>query len=713
MPLDLVELAQMHDKAYTASQTTRERGADDLVFYWITHWDSSILKDSQLSYRGQFDVLRKAGRQILSDLALNPVQSDFVPKDETRDDAAELMDGLYRADTRKNTSIEAFNNAQVEMVVCGVGAWELETEYATKKIGEKNQIIVRKPIIEANNNVFWDPNSKYMDKSDAIWVSILEAFSEQGYKDLVKKLTGEEPDNLNAGSFKFPEQSYTFPWILGEMKKIYVVKFYHVEIVDDVILTLSDPFGTTIDVRQEKLIDVEDDLMGSGYSIVSEQVYKRNKITRYIASGSEILEISEIAGQNIPVIPSFGEHAFVEGEEHWEGVTRLTKDPQRLRDFAGSYLGDILSRSPRRKPIFWQEQIAGFEDMYAESGVDNNYPYLLANRLAGDGTPLPIGPVGEMPEQPMPTALPAVLELSKEAVEDVANPGVPQDITDPEASGRAVYALQARLDMQSMVYQQNTKHAKRRDAQVFASMASEIYDVPRTVNVEAIDGTRSEKKVMDQIIDKDTGDIIIINDIRNAEFEVYSKIGPSYTSQKEQTIDRLGMMIQGMPVEDPMRKALQLKQLALMDGVDFDDIRDYANKQLIIQGIKKPKTPEEEAILEEAQKNQKPDAAVLLAEAENKKGDADLLGEKRKGIEMQLKAQNDRAKTQIDEFEAKTGRMDVQIKAKEVGAKFEMDRIDKFSKQLDMTEKVIDIRHLLSFGPKEMRKEKASAGGKK
>lgn len=711
MALKLVDLMRMHDKAYVASQTTRERGADDLVFYWVTQWDDNILQDSQLSYRGEFDVLRKAGRQILSDLALNPVQIDFVPKDGTRDDAADLLDGLYRADTHKNDSIEAFSNAQVETVVSGVGAWELKTEYASKRIGDKNQVIVRKPIIEANNNVMWDPNSKLLDKSDAIYVSVLEAFSEQGYKDLVEKLTGEEADPVHPSSFKFPEQSYAFPWIMGEAAKIYIVKFYHKEIVEEKVLTLSDPFGTTLDVRESELIEIEDDLMRQGYEIVVEHVYKRNKITKYIASGREILKTTVIVGEHIPIIPTFGEHAFVEGEEHWEGVTRLTKDPQRLRNFAGSYLGDILSRSPRRKPIFWQEQIAGFEDMYSESGVDNNFAYLLANRKSGDGTDLPIGPVGEMPEQPMPTALPAVLQLSKEAVEDVANPGVPQDVADPEASGRAIYALQARLDMQSMVYQEHTKHAKRRDAQVYSSMAHDIYDVPRRVRVEAADGTRSEKQVMDQIVDQETGNIITIHDLNNSEFEVYSKIGPSYSSQKEQTIDRLGFMIQGMPIEDPTRKALQLKQLALMDGVDFDDIRDYANKQLILEGIKKPSTPEEEEMLKQAQENKQPDPATLIAEAENKKGDADLLEQKRKGIEMQLTAANNRAKTQIDEFKAQTDRMEAQIKAKEAGAKLEMDRINKLGIQLDNTEKIIDIKHLLSFGPKELRKEKTSNGG--
>jgi len=388
-------------------------------------------------------------------------------------------------------------------------------------VGDKNQIIVRKPIIEANNNVMWDPNAKYLDKSDATYVSILEAFSENGYIDLVKKLTDEEIDSVDAGSFKFPEQSYSFPWVLGEAKKIYVVKFFHREVVEETVLTLSDPFGGTIDVREYDLLDIEDDLMGAGYTVTGERVYKRGKVTKYIASGKEILHTEVVAGEYIPVIPAYGEHAIVEGEEHWEGVTRLTKDPQRLRNFAGSYLGDILSRSPRQKPIYFQEQIANFEDMYSESGAENNFPYMLANRKAGDGTDLPLGPVGMSPEQQMPTALPAVLQLSKEAVEDVANPGIPQDIADPDISGRAVYALQSRLDMQSLVYQEHIKHAKRWDGQVYASIAAEIYDVPRKVRVEDADGTRREKMVMEQVVDKETGNIKTIHSLNNAEFEVY------------------------------------------------------------------------------------------------------------------------------------------------------------------------------------------------
>ncbi|GAI54957.1 unnamed protein product, partial [marine sediment metagenome] len=68
-----------------------------------------------------------------------------------------------------------------------------------------------------------------------------------------------------------------------------------------------------------------------------------------------------------------------------------------------------------------------------------------------------------------------------------------------------------------------------------------------------------------------------------------------------------------------------------------------------------------------------------------KKGDADLLEEKRKGIEMQLTAANNRAKTQIDEFKAQTDRMEAQIKAKEAGLTIEMKRIEQLGPIFEYT----------------------------
>jgi hypothetical protein len=705
MALTLNELQKKHDTGFVSGQVTRERGADDMVFFYVTQWDDALLSESQLAYRGEFNIVKKAGRDILAGLAENPVQVDFEPKGATREDAAELLDGIYRTDDNLNHSIEAYNQADQEAVVCGMGAWELYTEYVSSRSGDERQVIKRRPIFEANNNAYCDPNAKLLDKSDAEWWSILTAYSEDGYKKYVEELTGEEPPENYADSFKNPEQSYAFPWIGGEGKKIYIVSFYHRAKVKDKILTMVDPFEQVKVLRESDLTEVMDDLIDAGFEVESEKEIERWEVRKYIASGSEILngekdpETGErggevIPGEYIPVIPEYGEHAWIEGEEHYEGVTRLAKDPQRLRNFQMSYLADITSRSPRPKPIFWPEQIAGFEDMYREAGADSNYPYYLQNRKAGDSGDMPIGPVAQMPEQTIPQALIASIELSREAVSDVANPGLAQDVADPDLSGKAVYALQNRIDKQAVVYQEHRKHSKRYDALVYSSMAAEILDIPQEVSITKPDGTRTTAMVMEQVLDAETGDIVTLNDLTNSEFEVYSTIGASYSTQKEQTIDRLKEMMADLPPGDPNREILMLKVLALMDGVNFDDVRNHANKRLLIMGVKEPETDEEKQMLAELQQQgDEPTAEMVLAMAEMKKGEASEMKNQIDLLKIQLSAKNEDQKRMIDGFKAETDRMDTQIDAQEAGAKIDNTRIDTFGKQLDNQAKIIELRN--------------------
>ncbi len=83
--MDLAELKRLHDKAYLANQQTRETAANDLVFYYITQWDDAAMTDSSLLYRGEFNILKKAGRQIITDLEASPVQIDFEAKHDDND----------------------------------------------------------------------------------------------------------------------------------------------------------------------------------------------------------------------------------------------------------------------------------------------------------------------------------------------------------------------------------------------------------------------------------------------------------------------------------------------------------------------------------------------------------------------------------------------------------------------------------------------------
>ena len=698
--MDLKELKEYQDQAYTHNTITRERAADDMVFYYVTQWDDNTLGESELQYRGEFNVLRKAGRQIMADLRANPIQIDFDPKAGTRQDGADLLDGLYLSDDRINTSQESYDNASNETVVCGVGAWELYTTYESNRAGNENQVIRRRPIYEANSNCFWDPNAKRLDKSDATYVSILVPYTYEAYEKLYEELTGEEYEGKSMASFSDPQESYAFPWAIGKNEAVYIVTFYCRKKVKDKVITMVDPLGQTMMLKESDLVDVMDDMLDLGFEIESEREIERWQVKKYIASGEEILngEMGEdgeregeiIAGENIPVVPVYGERAFIEGEEHYEGVTRLAKDPQRLRNFQMSYLADIVSRSPRPKPIFNPEQLQGFEFMYEPAGADNNYPYMLMNRLASDGTPLPQGPVSQMPEQQVPQALMLSLAESRTAVEDVANTGLPNDILDVDLSGKAVQALQQRLDQQSIVYQQNLKFAKRRDAEIYASMATVVYDSPREVTLTLPDGSRKKEKILSSVQDAQTGELVVLNDLTNMEFDVYADVGPSYSSVKDKTVDQINSMmsVAAQAGDQALVKILLLKQAALVDGIAFDDVRDYANKQLMMMGVRKPETPEDEQFMQEQANQEKaPDPMMVAAQAEMMKGQA---AQMKAQSDMQIaafNAQNSQQKTQIDSFRAQTDRMSVQIDAQEAGATIDYKNSQAMGQKIDNIQK--------------------------
>ncbi len=685
--LTIEDLKRNHDRMYQHGKITREKSADDTVFYHVTQWDDNNLETSDLGFKGEFNILRKSGRQIIGDLKTNQVQVEFQPVAETDDSGADFMDGLYRTSTRDNSTIESFDNAKQESVVCGVGGWEIYTEYNTNSVGDENQVIKRRPIHEFNSNAYWDESAVLLDKSDANRCSILVPLSKRGMEDLAEELTGVSM-NSDTSSFSWPEHSYTFPWASGQDEIFYAVRYYERELGKDHVLTLTDPLGQELRVLESAISEIEDELLEDGYKIVETKEIKRWKVKLHIANGNRILKSYDIVGENIPVCVNYGERAFIEGEEYYEGVTRLAKDPQRLRNFQMSYLADIVSRSPRPKPIFNPEQILGFESMYEQTGSDNNLPYLLMHSKDPQGNPLPVGPVSQLPEQNVPNALMQSIALSREAVSDVAPANLSQDLSDIDLSGKALANLQNRLDEQSIVYQQNFKHALRRDAEIFASMASRVYDAPRSVMLTTEDGTRKFENIMESVLDEETGEVVVLNDLTAMEFNVFADIGPNYSTKREETFEKLGEMSMSAAQLDPqLSRMLLLKQAQLIDGVSMKDVRAWSRKQSILAGYVEPETEEEMQMMQQQSESQQPDANMVLAQAEQAKAQASMADVQRKSQLDQFNAQTSAAKVQVQQFDSETKRMAVQVDAQETDANINFKRIDTLTKRMDTINK--------------------------
>ena len=604
--LNIEEIKQLHNAAYIHGQSNREEASDDLLFSRYTQWDETFRNYTSLRIRMQFDLIRKGRRHLISQMRENQIDVKFRPLDGADADAADILEGMHRADMNNVVSKEAVDVAVGDQVDCGFGAYRLVTEYENKIDDLDNrQVIRRVPIHEANNVVFFDSNAKLMDKSDADWVSIITSYTREGLKKVAKEYG--KPEGWVPTPYAQPEESWTFPWAYseGDTATFRIGEFYHREKKTQHITLMMNPQGQTQSFITKDIKDRKEEMQRSGYVMLGEKTREHHIVNKYVCTGDEVLSGPQrVAGEHLPVIPVYGERYFVEGVEIYEGITRRAKDPQRLHNMQQSHLAEIVSKGPERKPFFFPEQVKGFEDMY---DVEADHPYYLLRRLTENGEELPPGPVNYMEYPLLPEATAAVIELTRQSVADVTDPGLPQDVANSNISGKAVNALQNRLDMQTFVYLDNLRSALRRDGEVYASMASELYDTPRKVKMMGPDQGVSEAVVMDNVVDIASGQQITMNDLTIGRFEAYADTGPSFQTQKMQVMTELKELYP--QVEDPnIRNILLLQILSMQEGSAMDMIKNYANNQLLVQGIKEPENEEEEQFLAQIQEQQEIEA---------------------------------------------------------------------------------------------------------
>lgn len=630
------------DMDWMASDEARTEAINDLYFSRVSQWDDWLSNYTTLQYRGQFDVVRPVVRKLVAEMRRNPIDVLYRPKDGADPNAADVLMGMYRTDMRHNTAKISINVGVREQIESGVGAWRLVTQYEDNDPTSNNQVIRRLPIHEACSHVIWDSNSKQMDKSDAKHCTVINPLSTNGWKEFAKEYD-LDPDAYP--SFQNPDQTWLFPWMSTDV--VYVGEFYEVEEKKEKVFIYRDPLtGEPVSYFHQDIKDVIDDLASRGFLKVAERKVKRRRVYKSIITCSEILKDRElIAGEHIPIVPVYGEWSFAGDKEVYEGVVRLTKDGQRLRNMIMSFNADIVARTPKKKPIFTPEQIEGYEYMY---GGNDDYPYYLQNRTAENGNDLPIGPMAYMDSPEVPQANAYMLEAATNAVKEVASLGVDSDAANGQVAFDTVNQLNMRADMETYVFQDNLATAMRRDGEIYASMVNDVYDVPRTVLMTLEDGTEKDVQLYAQMVDYQSGNVVTLNDIRG-RYECYTDTGPSFQSMKEQNRAEIQELLTKVPQGTPEWQMLLLQYFTLLDGKGVELMREYANKQLVMMGLKKPETPEEMQMVEQAQNQpQQPSPEAIQAQGILLTGQADLINAQAKHAQIQVEAAKVEAQNQLN-----------------------------------------------------------------
>lgn len=655
------------DADWMASDEARTEATNDLYFSRVSQWDDWLSDYTTLQYRGQFDVVRPVVRKLVAEMRRNPIDVLFRPKDGADPNSADVLMGMYRTDMRHNTAKISVNIAVREQIEAGVGAWRLITEYEDQDPTSNNQVIRRVPIHEACTHVVWDSNSKQMDKSDAMHCTVINAMSRDGWKAFAEK-NGFDEDEIP--SFQNPDMNWLFPWLTSDV--VYVGEYYEVEEKKETVFIYQDPLtGEPVSYFQRDIKDVIDELADKGMIKVAEKKVKRRRVYKSIITCTTILKDREpIAGEHIPIVPVYGEWSFAGDKEVYEGVVRLTKDGQRLRNMIMSFNADIVARTPKKKPIFWPEQIEGYEYMY---GGNDDYPYYLLNRTDENNGDLPVQPISYMENPEVPQANAYMLEAATNSVSQVATMGVDAEAANGQVAFDTVNQLNMRADLETYVFQDNLATAMRRDGEIYQSMVNDIYDVPRQVMMTLEDGTEKQVQLLTQVVDYQTGTVVTLNDIRG-RYECYTDTGPSFQSMKEQNRAEIQELLAKVPPGTPEWQMLLLQYFTLLDGKGVEMMREYANKQLVMMGLKKPETPEEMQMVAQAQQQPKePSPEQTQAQGVLLQGQAEL-----------LKAQNQQMQIQVDAAKAEGQNQLNAAKVAEIFNNMDLDKQSAFREFLKL-----------------------------
>lgn len=611
------EAMRLFTRAQDAVREERRQCLEDRRFCFIAgaQWEGSLARQFENKPKFEVNKVHLAVIRIINEYRNNRITVSFIAKDgKGSDDLADKCAGLYRSDEQDSCAEEAYDAAFEEAVSGGFGAWRLRAEYEDDEDEENDyQRICIEPIYDADSSVFFDPNSKRQDKSDAEYGFVMNSMTHDDFKAEFGVDPASVPKEITLSEYD---------WVGTDF--VYVAEYYKKEKKKKLINVYYGLTGERETLDQEDIKenpDLELNLEARGFSLFSTKKIKCTKVRKYLISGSQVLEdCGLIAGKNIPIVPVYGKRRYIDGIERCMGHVRLCKDAQRLKNMQLSKLGELSARSSDEKPIVTPDQVIGHERMWAEDNIKNN-PFLLINPLKDDnGNLISTAPTAYTKPPQVPPAMAALLQVTETDLGDILGNQDAGDEVQANLSGKAVELVQTRLDMQSFIYMSNFAKAMKRCGEIWLGMAQEIYvEEGRSLKTVGEKDEIGNTTLMSPTL-SDDGSIEYESDLKNAKFDVAVDVGPTSSSKRSATLRALTGMMQ--LVSDPTDMAV-LSGMAMMnmEGEGIGDVRDYYRKKMVGMGVIPP-TQEERLQMQEEAANQQPDAQTLFLQAEAEKSQA-------------------------------------------------------------------------------------------
>lgn len=586
-------------------------------------WDGLWGEQFDKSIKVEVNKVGRGVEKIETDYRENRIAPDFRPDGKDADqDTADMLDGLLRADSYRFKAQQARDNAFMEAVRGGFGAYRLTNEWEdpSDKGNDFQRINPAGIIVDADQCVFFDANSKLYDKSDARFAFVITAWT----RDAVEEEFGETSLTEWPAEMLLPVYR---DWFTTDVVRI--AEYWEVENRDETLWIATHKLSA--EERRywaNELVEGQVGQMRAQGWQMSKQTRPRRRVHKYVMSGAEVLEDrGTIAGEHIPVVPVYGKRLYVDNVERFKGYVQDKMDSQRVYNAQVSKLTETASLAPREIPIFAAEQMPPhLAEQWANMNIER-HPYALVEPLRDEnGGIVAAGPIGKVEPPQVPQVQAALLQISNtDLMEELADGA---DEVKANTSAEAMDIAASRVDAKSGIYLDNMRQSVQREAEIYLSMASEIYaDEGREVETMSEDGDDGRAILMEPVTDATTGAHRLRNDLQRGKYKVIASVSEATATRRDKTVrSMLGTAEIAIKAGDTeLAQAALYNAVLNQDGEGISDLHQYVRKKAVAAGYVEP-NEEEKAAMEQAAESQQPDptAQALMAQAKELDASAGL-----------------------------------------------------------------------------------------
>lgn len=635
---DAPDILQTAKEDYEAAKSgwsmIYEKARDDLYFLsdepnaqWI---DKKLLKSRKNRPIYTVDQLGQFIHQVSNDIRMNTPTISVIPDGNEADaETADIFKGLIKAIEYKSNADAAYDTAVDFSVKSSIGFIKVSHCYTDDNSLEQELRIDR---CINPQSILIDPSSIQPDGSDAMFGFELETMT-------LKKFNKLYP---NAEACSFGEKADSR--VMGDNENITIAHYYKI------IETITEKGAT----EEGELVDVEEGKEYKAKRKVSKRVVKH-----YILSGAAKLDESEFPGIYIPLVPVYGEEAWIEGERNLYSLIRKSKSSQMMYNLTKSLEIEVLMKQPQAPFVAAAGVVAGFENEYADPSAVN---VLTFNQTDVNGNQ------AQAPQRVQPPVLPqGFAAMAAESKEDIkATMGLYNaaiGARSNETSGIAIQRRQQEGDVATFHFGDNLMRSICQVGRILVFAIPVIYDTARIIKVIGdeeepktigINGEMSEKQERSYDLSKGKYDVRVIT-------------GAPFTTQRQEAGAYYNQLIQSMPDLMPVIGDLVFKY------------QDTAGSQAISARLKKLVDPK---LLDESEKEDEEEAV----DPEKEQMAQAMQAMQAQIQQMQAELQSKQVETQL-----KAGELEIKNKEVEIKAFEAQNKAQEVNKQMPVVDNTAEL----------------------